>query len=119
MPNSGHDDGDHHQATSPVNSTQNSAVMKISESEKKEKSKATVRHSRRAHNAIGMRQLKASKISKILGERRRGRGWQYRVLWAGGGSDDCSWLAGKTLKAEGAEALSNWEKQKQMKALTL
>ncbi|KAJ7924530.1 hypothetical protein B0H13DRAFT_1863930 [Mycena leptocephala] len=30
-PNSGHNDGDHHQATSPVNSTQNSPVMKTTE----------------------------------------------------------------------------------------
>ncbi|KAJ7869600.1 hypothetical protein B0H14DRAFT_3132323 [Mycena olivaceomarginata] len=58
---------------------------------------------------------KAFKIAGILAERRRGRGKQYQVLRDGGDLNKCSWLSGSAMKANGAEAMSKWEKQKQLK----
>ncbi|KAJ6613089.1 hypothetical protein B0H10DRAFT_1951759 [Mycena sp. CBHHK59/15] len=105
--NAEHVDETHCQSTSSPNSIQNSKTGR------KRTAPAAVRRT------SAMKQRRPSKICKILGERRRGRGWQYQVLWAGGGSSDCNWLAGKTLEVDGAEALSSWQNQKQLKALTL
>ncbi|KAJ7788026.1 hypothetical protein B0H14DRAFT_3162833 [Mycena olivaceomarginata] len=110
-PTMGRNDEDHVRTTPPLTCTQDSTTC-----ENKETTKAIVRRSRRAHNA---KPLKASKIAKVLDERRRGRGWQYRVRLVGGGFNDCSWIPGRKLKVDGVEALSIWEKQKQLKALTL
>ncbi|KAJ7715493.1 hypothetical protein B0H14DRAFT_3633096 [Mycena olivaceomarginata] len=81
------------------------------------KAKKRRRRSSDAHVELTKPQ-KASKIAKVLDERRRGRGRQYRVRWVGGGFNDCSWLAGRKLKVDGADELSIWEKQKQLKAST-
>lgn len=83
---------------------------------------ATVRRSPRSgrvHNSI--KKPKESKISEILEERRRGRGWQYKVIWDGEDSNSWSWLPGTALKVDGREALTAWEQEKQLtkKALTL
>ncbi|EPQ51432.1 DHS-like NAD/FAD-binding domain-containing protein [Gloeophyllum trabeum ATCC 11539] len=45
-------------------------------------------------------------VEKIVDARRRGRGWQYRVRWAGYDEDDDSWLPRRDL--EDTKALDDW-----------
>ncbi|KAJ7830082.1 hypothetical protein B0H14DRAFT_3128753 [Mycena olivaceomarginata] len=67
--------------------------------------------SKRTRKSKNRNQRKALKFSRILAERRRGRGKQYQVLWDEADLTNFSWLAGTALKAEGAEVLYKWEKQ--------
>lgn len=45
-------------------------------------------------------------IEKIIDQRKRGRGWQYLVRWAGYGPEDDEWLPRRDV--EDCEALDIW-----------
>ncbi|KAJ7495689.1 hypothetical protein B0H11DRAFT_1910442 [Mycena galericulata] len=97
--------------------------QQVSVSKKKTRKKKTAQleighRSDRGQNLHRRNRRKESRVSEILEERRRGKGWQYKVLWDG---EDipCSWLPGTVLKVNGGEALTSWEKQKQLKAKSL
>ncbi|KAJ7897737.1 hypothetical protein B0H13DRAFT_2337796 [Mycena leptocephala] len=112
--NVGRGDRGYARAAPAVTSSKGSVVQRTNGRKYKLTAKASVRRSGRAHDLKKRDQRNESNISEILEERRRGRGWQYKVLWAGGDLSQCSWLPGKALEVDGEEALSTWKKQKQL-----
>lgn len=48
-------------------------------------------------------------VSRIVDERRRGRGWQYLVEWAGYGEQGREWKSGHELKQTARDVLRDWQ----------
>ena len=48
-------------------------------------------------------------IEAIVDERRLGRGWQYRVTYAGWGEEDAQWRSRSELRETAPELVARWE----------